>query len=345
MPDPVITLKAAGFSLTSFDALTVQRDLDAFADSFSFTMPSRDEIRAKIKPRGYETAEVWFGSSKVITGRIEKPSSNLAQSSLNLEGRSATAVMLDCSMPSAPGYTVSRHQWGGLTLGKIAKVLADPFGVRVSLPNGDSVALPDPTVSGDMDKPGDFLQGLAHDLGWVFNADAEGQLELLRPNPKGKPMANLVEGLGGLLDVDVSVDGTQFFSEFKVIWTAGGFNSQVGSSTDPGVKQYRPTSRIFGSGTLKEVNTAAKWDRATSYANAVSISAEVGDWQSDAGEFWEPGRLVTLYSPKVWINKPTPLMISGVNYRLSAGEGRKATLRLVMPSTYSGEPPEAWPWD
>ena len=345
MPDPIVTLKVNGLDLTSFDALTVQRDIDAFADSFSFTMPARAEIMTKIKPRGYEKAEVWLGTTKVITGKIEKPSVTLASAALNLEGRSSTAVMLDCSMPSDVGYTVSRHQWGGLTLGAIAKVLAKPFGVKVSTPGGDSVALHDPTVSGDNDKPGDFLQGLAHDLGWIFNADAEGQLELIRPNPKGKPMANLIEGMGGLLDVSVQVDGTQFFSEYKVIWTAGGFNSQVGTVKDSGVGMYRTTSRIFGSGTLKEVETAAKWDRASSYAGAVAIVAEVIDWTNDAGEFWEPGRLVTLYSPKTWINKPTSLMIAGVTYVLSGGDGRRATLRLVLPSTYSGETPGSWPWD
>jgi len=344
MPDPIIKLKTSGLTLTSFDALTVQRDLDAFADSFSFTTQNRPDILKSIKPRGYQPAEVWFGEKKVITGTIEKHTATMSSGDLNLEGRSKTGVMLDSCMPPAPGYTLSRHQWGGLTLGAVAKILAKPFGVTVSLPDGDTKPLTDPTVSTDGDKPGDWLQNLAHDKGWVFNADGDGQLELLRPDPNAQVMATIEEGKGSFLDCNVSVDSTAFFSQFLVVDTAGGFNSVIGNIKDPGVPVYRASLRT-GSNQLKELETAAKWDRASAYANAFGVSLEVGDWTNNDGLFWEPGLLVSLLCPSCWIFKTWKFMIAGVTYRLSSGEGRKATLRLVLPETYTGEVPKSFPWD
>lgn len=339
MPDPIITLKAGGLELTSFDALTVQRDLDAMADAFSFTCPSRPEIRAAIKPKGYTPAEVWFGSSRIITGLIDKPSSSMAQASLSLEGRSLSGQLVDCSMPTG------RTQWGKLTLGALGGELARPFGLTVSMPQGDSAKLGDPVVSQDTDTPAAFMQRLAQDMGWLWHANTAGMPELIRPNPKGKPMANLVEGLGSFLDLGVSADGTGLYSLYEVVTTMGGWDKHpTGTATDPGVRLFRPHRRTGSDANDLAAKQSAAMDRGQSFAAAIGLQAEVGDWTSDAGEMWEPGRLITVNAPTCWIERPFLLMIAGVTFTLDAS-GRRASLRLILPGTYSGELPGVWPWD
>lgn len=339
MPDPIVTLKVGGLELTNFTALTIQRDIDAMADAFSFTCPNQKEIRDRIKPRGYTPAEVWFGSSRIITGRIDKPGGSLAASELTLEGRPLSGQLVDCSMPT------QRSQWGKLTLGALGRELVQPFGLTVSLPQGDSAKLGDPVVSTDTDTPAAFMQRLAQDMGWTWHANTAGMPELIRPAIKGAPMANLVEGLGSFLDIAPSFDGTGIFSDYEVVTTMGGWDKfPTGKANDPGVKLFRPHRRTGSDANDKAAKLSAEMDRGKALSAAFGVPAEVGDWTSDAGEMWEPGRFVTVYAPSMWFNRVTLMQIAGVTLTLDAS-GRRASLRLVFPGLSQGLMPEVWPWD
>jgi len=337
MPDPVVTLKAGGLSLTSFDALTIQRDIDAFSDAFSFTCPSRQEIRDRIKPRDYTKAEVWMDKTKILTGRVEKPMGSIKSATLNLQGRTLTGVMVDCNLgdPSI---------WSNLTLGYIGREKATLYGTTVSLPQGDSAKCGEVSASPE-DNLGDFLQTLAHDMGWLWHSNADGQLELIRPNPKAKPVASLIEGEGALQDVSTDVDGTKMWQDYHVTMDMGGWPGVEGRARDDGIPVHRFKQRSGGTGQPGQINQAAAWDRAHAIAEAVSISAVVSTWSTDSGLIWEPGQIINLKAPTAYINKTTSLMIAGVTFTLSKDEGFTTTLRLVLPTLYSGTVPEVWPWD
>ena len=180
MPDVSVALKVGGQTLTSFDALTINRALDSFADSFSFSTQTSPALRAKIKPKGYEPAEVWMAGQKTITGRIEKADASMSSLAMGIEGRSLPGPMLD-------GSIIGAVQFGNQTLGQVARKLTAPFGVTVSLPQGDSATLGAQVVAGDGDSPAGFLQRLGTDMGWIWRSDASGQLVLHRPATKGIP--------------------------------------------------------------------------------------------------------------------------------------------------------------
>jgi prophage tail gpP-like protein len=337
MPDPIVTLKAGGLALTSFDALTIRREIDSIADAFSFTGASRPEIRARIKPRQYTPAEVWLDKTKVLTGQIEKIDTSLSGASINFEGRSKTGAMIECSLGEP-------SNWSNLTLGYIGGQKATLYGTKVSLPQGDSkpcgqtIGSPEQTVA-------DFLQTLAHDMGWLWHSNADGALELIRPNPKGKPVAALIEGQGALQDVAFSCDDTGMFQTYKATMQMGSWPALKASVTDPGIKVHRFIQRSGATGESHDIDRAARQDMAESIAKAFTMQVTLSTWTTDAGIPFEPGQIITLKAPSVYIDNVTAFMISSVEFGLAAGEGFKTTLNLVLPTLYSFDPIGAFPWD
>ncbi len=338
MPDPVVTLRAGGLALTSWDALTIERNIDSMADAFSFTCPSSPEIRAKIKPRSYTQTTVEIDGQPVLTGRVEKVGGSTSSASLTMEGRSLPGVLVDVSI-GAP------NQHGGLTLGTLSRQLAAPYGLVVSTPQGDSKSLGDPVVSSPGDNVADFLMGLARDMGWLFTSSQLGALELLKANPNQPPVAVIVDGQGACLDVASSFDGTGVFSEYTVEHNLGVFENQKATAYDRSLPVFRPTIRDGSSGKPSEIQQAANWDRALALADAFTVSVTLSSWTNDAGLLFDPSQVVSIEAPSAYIERASLFLIAGVTFSLTATEGRRAVLRCVLPATYTGEMPGVWPWD
>jgi prophage tail gpP-like protein len=335
MPDaPVVTLKVSGVELTSFDGLTIDRNFDNLVDSFAFSIQSTAEIRARIRPAGYESCEVWISGQKVLTGQIEKPAPTMADASLSIEGRSLAGPMVDCNIKGAV-------QFGNQTLASVARTIATPFGVTVSLPQGDSAKLGAQVVAGDGETAGGFLQKIALDMGWLWRSDASGFLALHRPAAKGSPVARLVEGKGSFKDCRLIVDGTGLFSEYEVRAQVGTFEAIKDTVTDSKIRPYRPKIITGTDGSFRDIKAKAKMARSLAVSAAVSIEVDVGDWTTDDGVLWEPGQFVEVTAPTCYLDSPTLLQIAGVPLTL-AGDGRRATLRLVLPGTYTGEAVLPW---
>lgn len=334
MPD--IILRAGDLALTSFDALTIQRDLDAFADSFSFTMPSREDVRKAIKPRAYTPATVEFKDKPIITGRIEKISASMASATISLEGRSLAGSLVECSLGEP-------SNWSGLTLGAIARSRASLYGLSLSLPQGDSDKVGE-AVGSPEGGIADFLQGLARDMGWLWHSAPNGALELIKPNGKGPVFASIAEGRGSFLDASMTSDDTAIFSHYKVTMQSGGYPDLNAIVYDMTLPIHRFKQRSGGSGAPPQVKKAAELDRALAIANALQINVTLGSWTNDSGALLEPGQIISLECPTCYINRPTLFLIAGVTLSLSASEYSSA-LRLVLPETYTGVMPEEYPWD
>lgn len=344
MPSTPVKLITSGLSLDNWDSLTIKRSIDEFADAFSFSCQSSAGLRAKLKPRGYQPAEVWFGNEKLITGQIEKHSGAVASAELNFEGRSKTGPMVDCNI------TQRNIQVSGMTLLSVAEFFSLQ-GITCIAPKGDSPKLAYFVTASNTDTMAAFLQKLAKtQTKFIFHSDPEGRLVLDQPALRGAPTVKIVEGQGIFLDASVSVDGTQLFSQYHVVNSTGGFIAAAdGHDTldrvDKGIKVFRPKYLDVSSGAASQIQDAATQAVALGISGAVSIEVILGDWTSNDGTLFAPGQFLELTAPSVWIEQPFTLMVASVTMTLSGGDGRKSSLRCVIPGTYSGVIPTVWPWD
>jgi len=331
---------------TGWEALTISRSLDNCADAFSLTAPfdpDREDLRAAFQPFGYQAATVKIDGELLLTGRVESVAASMEAESrmLNVQGRSMTGALIDCAIDGV-GY-----EFSGLSLRKIAEKVCGPFGVQV-ITAGPGAAAADKAIGEARAEPGAgafaFLSSLAASMGALLKPDAEGRLVIAKPDPSAAPVAAIVEGSSALLAVDATFDGTRRWSSYKVLLQQDGVEGIVGTARDQKVGAYRPRIDTNLQGPATEAKASAEWARALALAESIQVSATVSGWRGPSGALWAPGQIVTLQAPSVFIASEMPFMIAGVDLTLD-NNGRTASLRLVLPATYTGQTPGSYPWD
>jgi prophage tail gpP-like protein len=292
----------------------------------------------------------------ILTGRVEAvaPTVSAADRIINVQGRSLTGALIDCSIEGV-GY-----QFQGLSLLAIAQKLCGPFGVDVVSVAGsgpefktargagtiaeavealkDSRAEPGQTVFG-------FLNSIAVDAGLLLTCDVKGRLVMTKITPASVPVASLVEGAGGVMEVSGTYDGTARFSRYKVLQQQDGANAIAGTADDGGVPIYRPKVEVGSSVNAVSVSNTATWQRALALAGSVGVTVQMSGWRTPAGQLWTPGQVVTLKAPGAFIMRDTAFVVAEATLTLDTSDGRTTGLRLVLPSTYSGILPGGYPWD
>lgn len=109
---------------------------------------------------------------------------------------------------------------------------------------------------------------------------------------------------------------------------------------DDSVERYRPEVLFNeGSDTSKELKRRAKWRKLRRSGSGISIAACVASWRDEAGQIWEPGRLLAVVMASEKIDQD--LAISTVTFNQTVGEGEGAgtwaDLTLVDPRTLGGQ--------
>ena len=339
MPDQV-NLKINGVAFSGWESLTITRTIDSLADAFSLSgpfFPDNPDVVLAFKPFGYQSAIVDIDGETILTGQIEQvnPSLTADDMTLNVQGRSKTGFLVDCSLEGI-GY-----QFDGLTLSKIAAKVAGKFGLSVTATKNTGPIKEARAEPGQ--GAGEFLSKLAQDSGLILSCDVRGNLVIDAPNPSAAPVAALVQGQGRLKGASAGYNGAGRFSTYTVLQQQDGAEGLSGKAVDSSIPVYRPIIQTGGSSDAGNVTAAAEILRAVSLAGAVSLSAELSGWRTDAGKLWAPGQIVTVKAPAVFVSRETAYMIAEVSYKLDGG-GHSTSLRLVLPATYSRQMPGVFPW-
>jgi prophage tail gpP-like protein len=358
MPDDVVKLEVGGTEFAGWEAITITRSLDSCADAFSLSAPfdpSQAQIAAAFRPFSYQPAVVTIDGELILTGRVEAvaPSISASDRAINVQGRSLTGALVDCSIDGA-GF-----QFQGLSLKAIADKLAGPFGVAVVSTVGSgpafktakgstSLAEAEKALKDARAEPGtgvfDYLNKIARDAGLLLSCDVQGRLVITKIQPGAVPVASLVEGMGQVLTVEASFDGTKRFSRYKVLQQQDGATSIVGVADDSAVGVYRPKVDTGAEGEASDINKAAAWRRALGLAGAVTVGVKLSGWRTPAGSVWTPGMVVTLKAPGAFVMRDAAFVVAEATLSLDASQGRTSSLRLVLPETYSGGMPATEPW-
>ena len=80
------------------------------------------------------------------------------------------------------------------------------------------------------------------------------------------------------------------------------------------------------------------------FADAISYELESDGHHNPDGERYKKGMTVCVHAPTAMVTKETNFVCR--NVRLSRYlDGKRSTLSLVLPGAYTGEIPEAFPWE
>jgi prophage tail gpP-like protein len=332
-----VTLEIGNKKYEGWTSVTTEEAIDSIADGFSISGPNTFGNIAK--PFKYEICRVTIGGQPIIKGRIDalSPEDNPDAQTLSIQGRSFAGQLVDCDIDDE-GY-----EYSGLALSTIAKKLTRRFGITVHPANDTN---PIEQASAEMGaKVGEYLQHLCAGFGLNLWSDSDGRLIIGYPPVQGKPVASIVAGEYPYLSGKADYDGTARFSSYKITGSDFGQPEIMGSALDTGVPIYRPQVAKFDDQSPTDPSNAAKRARAKALAAAVGCTINCEGWRDANGALWAKGATISVKIPVLMINTATAFIIAGVKRTLDASQGRKTTLRLMMPQTYQNTMPARYPWD
>lgn len=275
----------------------------------------------------------------LIDGYVDqfRPAFSSQDHTIEIQGRDKTGDIVDCSAFHQP------DQWSNLNLLQIAKILCDPFGVKVRA--DVDVGVPFPTIKLQQGETVfAAIDRLCRMRRLLAGPDGAGGIAITRASTV-RAGVTLQQGVN-ILSASGVLDTSQRFSLYVVKGqsvasaTSDGVaeSHQESRVTDSDIARYRPLVVMADAGSSTQER--ATWEANVRLGRAATAKITVAGWrQSPGGPLWRPNQLVAVKSS--WLRMDGDMLIRQVTYRRSASEGTVADLDIVSPQAYSPEPPDA----
>lgn len=337
-PNIAIDLTEAAERLSGWEGVTITRHIDAGADAYSLSIPwdPTPENRERFRPFKATQIRLKHNEETVLTGYIEKvaPSGNGADRVLNIQGRSATGVLIDWS--AGPPF-----EFQGMTFNQIAAQVASPYSVY---------AVPDTNVLDDVaidvgQTVYDFLGSLAQANGLWAQPLSNGALRFSRISSTQASVADLAEGQSPVISVSGDYDVTVRHQRYMAISQNEGDPTAEYEVNDPELLggNVRGRKIIELAQESGDIQQAAIMARSHALIDSCNLSVTVVGWRNGSS-LWAPGKIIRLKAPSAFVDRLTRLMIQRVTLTLDETGGEIATLDLALPEAYDQLTPQDLPW-
>lgn len=339
IPDEV-TVVVGGQSFDGWEDVSITKNLESIANSFSLTLFDKFEgLRENWPMRPGVEIQININKERVITGRIEKanPAFTKDSRSFTISGRSFPGDLVDC-MHTGPA------EYLNITLKKLAEELVKPFGLRVF----ESIIAD--TISKFVVKPGETvfeaLDRAARAQGLFFISTRNGNIRLTRAGATEQRFRafSSIEQNVNLLSASADYDESKRHNDYIVKGQGAGlptFNGlkasqPEGTAKDLGIKRHRPLILIAESNTdSAKAKTRAEWEASVRLAQSVRVSATVQGWTQGNRTLWGINQIVKFRSRILGLNRD--LLIVSVEHTDGATEGKETKMTLTDAKAYVPE--------
>lgn len=373
-----MTLKVGKVSYSQFIKVTIARDLQDIAGTFSVQMEDNARLRQALavwlgddvgtaQPLDCgQTCELAIDGETVLIGSIEKLDLawDAAHIHCEIAGRDRTGRLVDCAaLPDGPA------ELHGLDLLAVCKTVCDPYGIPVRA-DVDIGAPFERLALYPHESAMQFLEKASRQRSVLLTSDGVGGLLLTRGGKTRGP-APLVIG-DNLLHMGLVRDWTKRFSRYIVKGQsaivhpgAAALDSTVvpidedattepgdastmqaagilmtGEARDPEVTEYRPFVRVVRTQAgMSSVQEQADWALRVARGQSEHVKATVLGWRDGPQQaLWRPNQVVLVSDPYSGINKD--MLIAGVDFTFGP-DGMRTELRLAGVSAFDriNEPP------
>ena len=357
-----VALKIDGTRFRFWTRIRIVRSIDT-VDIIEFVAPFEPEapgFRQIFKPFSFKPIQVSVGGVPLFDGTLVNvsPSVNPERKEMQVSGYSKPGVLNDCT-PPASMFDAGRGglEFNDVKLDAIASALVEPFGIVVEFKDDPGAIFENVAI-----EPGNrifhFLASLANQRNLIMASSESGTLTFQRAvDPEDPilfqqspadfaPVAFLQQGKSPVLSVIPFFDAQEYYSHVTGIepTVVGLRGSQftVANSRLAGV--VRPLTFETPDTLEADVQTAVQAKIGRMFGNAVSYSVNVASWRGPLGNLWQPNTLVELQAPNAMIYEPFRFIVRSVEFERDRAS-EYAQLNLVLPGSFSGRAPEAFPWD
>lgn len=342
--EEIVSLVVDGQVLRGWQEVSVSRSMQNAVISFSLkaTNPTwSTEAKAlrhgkEIEVRTSQASGPWQpgGGDLLCKGYVDNYSAKYGcdSKSVTVSGRSKAADAVDCPPVKHKTGRVEKK-----ALDQVAKEL-DEFGIEWKT---DQKLDPIPKVQRRPDDTVfDTVEREARRLGLMLAGQPDGSVMITRAGSKRHAGA-IVMGGPPVESMDVQVNLSSKRSPIVVrgqrsIGTGDESLRQQIEEVDQSVGRHRPLVVILeGDAPKKELKKRGKWERLRSAGFGVNVSTEMSSWRDDAGQLWDPGRLIATVCAEEDIDQD--LTLSTVTFKQDIDNGTVASLALVDPRSHGGK--------
>lgn len=352
-----VTLRVGGMDYEGWHAISVLRNIEQAASSFSCSVSERTTghgLEPWVLAPG-APCSILLDGELVVTGYIDTyaPRFDAHSHGVEVRGRSRTADFVD-GAAIVPG-----GQFKQLSLLEIAERLAAPFGLPV-----DALAAIGGPLADVQIQQGEtcyaVLERLCRMQGLLVCDGPAGILSLARVGSR-RAVGALIQG-ENILGASAELDASQRFSQYTVkgqrantddridgkdkAGAAGEKNGGsaagdtvracIGAALDGFIGRYKPwllTAETQADDA--QCQKRAEWEARRRAGHATRASVVVAGWrQLDGGPLWDVNLLVPVVSPWLGINRV--LLVSAVEFRKDDG-GSSTRLELTLPDAFAAE--------
>lgn len=336
-----VILLVNGTEYAGWKEIQIERSIDTISGAFSVSVSDKwqaDAVPWPIKPG--DECKLLADDELLVTGYVDVVNTSFSaiDHSITVQGRDKSADMVDSSAANNP------DNWEKITIGELAKKLADPFGVKVTDNSGDKTPFALTKIQPG-ETPYEMLERYARQRGLLTIADGKGGIEITKPG-KEKADTSLVQGVN-ILSGSGTADHSNRFSEYLV--TGQNFGSDFAYGDDAAqleakakdleIRTARKLRIIAANATdAAGMKKVAEWESTVRAARSSPVKIKVQGWrQSEGGKIWKPGQLVSVQSKFLRMDQPKDMIINAVT--LTKGDGGTiAELELMRPSAYKPKP-------
>lgn len=344
---------------SSWEEVTVDRAIDAACGTFAVRVTSPEQVGSRGAPSGGPSAvseagvlyELPFGpqdqveisaaNEVMVTGRVDAIESELDSKGgtlVRIAGRDRAADMVDCSAPNKPG------EWFNVALRDLARDLAAPFGLSVSV-TGAAAVLPSFSLQ-EGETAWNALERACRMRGLLCFSDSLGNLVIEGPGAGGVDGGGRIAQGENLVSARLTLNDAERFSIYNVRGQRpgafdGGAEAAVlieGNALDAGVRRYRPLVVLAeGAVSPADAQLRAQWEAIVRASRAHRLSCVVPGWRRPlSSRPWRINTLVPVVIPRMGIN--AELLIMQVIFRRSKRGGTTTELVLVRPDAFKPQP-------
>lgn len=341
-----VAISIRGKRFRFWDSVRLTRSIDSM-DTVAFDAPFESdlpEFRKNFKPFSYNDVDIIIGGKLLFTGTMVTPLPILEnnQKIISVSCYSLPGVINDCPPPAS---MADKLEFNGQGLKEIAEALTKPFGFSVEF-TADQGAVFDTVAIKQDEKILLFLIELAKQRNLIISSNESGALLFQQSIKTGSPVARLKQGQSPVLSVTPNFNSQEYYSHVT------GFEptDPVFSSSQHTVKNnrlkgvLRPLCYNVTDTAGGDIKAAVQSKIGRMFGNMVTYSIHMDTWRDPKGNLWEPNTTITLTASDAMVYKEYEFIIRSIDFDKDS-VSKSATLHVVLPGAFSGEIPEALPWD
>lgn len=350
--DDTISIAAAGQTVSGWQSVKISRGLERGPSSFTVGLTEKyPGVATEIALRPGEPIDVLIGSELVMRGYVDRYASGISENThqVSITGRSISQDLVDCSA----GFAT--YQINNTTLVNLAKQLAQPFGVPISAPDGDSGVIPQFTIT-LTDTPFAIIERVCRWAAFLPYDGPDGSLIIGKLADRSMA-SGFAQGVNAQ-SASVSLAVDQRYTEIDPVFATTDMLHDLldTGSTSNTLSVAIPKSTVYDVSFPNRADKAPRYRRlivvseqsqsGSTYAKdraavemmrrwgrSQALTVECDSWRDSGGALWQPNALAPINFPALKLPN-LKWLISDVTFSKSLDSGTTATIILMPPEAF-----------